>query len=169
MKALYISLFLIFTSLQMQAQSLSAQEVIKAFQESGCLAQSRCRPPYSLQVVQGQQLMQIQPQVRNTLLTIAQQQAQIWADTILEGDFWADGKTRLQSTKILRHGQKIIGFYITYAERAWYTGDCQFDYNQLSTLQKCLPGYITESTFVSFSSRDYRVDENQFAKFAPAN
>ncbi|MFN8846698.1 MAG: hypothetical protein ACK5V3_00735 [Bdellovibrionales bacterium] len=161
--------FYSFFSVSVFAQNLSAQNLAKTFRESGCLTQSRCLPPFSIQVIQGQQIQQLPNNISRNLAEIARSQAQIWADTILEGDFWSDGRTRLQSTKVLRHGQRVLGYYITYVERAWYLGDCRFELNQLSSLQKCLPGYITESTFVSVSGDDYRVDENQFAKFVPSN
>jgi hypothetical protein len=151
------------------AQNVDALSVANAFRESGCLSQSQCRPPFSVQVIQGQQIQQLPNNVSRNLAEIARSQAQIWSDTILEGDFWSDGKTKIQSTKILRHGQRILGYYITYVERAWYVGDCRFELNQPSSLQKCLPGYITESTFVSLLGDDYRVDENQFAKFVPSH
>jgi hypothetical protein len=164
-----ILFFYSFVSVSVFAQNMNALAVAKAFYESGCLTQARCQPPFSVQVVQGQQTQQLPNNVSRNLAEIARSQAQIWSDTILEGDFWADGKTRLQSTKVLRHGQRILGYYITYVERAWYVGDCRFELSQPSSLQKCVPGYITESTFVSLTGDDYRVDENQFAKFVPSH
>lgn len=151
-----------------EAQGLRAQDVSRAFQESGCFSQQRCRPPFSLQVVQGQQHQQLPAALVKVLAQIAHNQAQIWADTILEGDFWATGGTRIQSTKVLKQGQKVVGYHITYAEQAWYTGNCQFEQHQPSSLRSCQPGHIVESTFVTSSGDDYRVDENQFAKFIPA-
>lgn len=149
------------------AQNFSAQQVAVAFQQSQCFERSRCVNGYSIQKLQAEQLQQLQPQIKNSLVAIAQSQAQIWGDTILEGDFWADGKTTVQTVTVLRSGQKVLGFHITYAERAWYVGDCQFQSNRPESLRQCRPGLIMESSFVSNRLDDAHVDENQFAKFIP--
>jgi hypothetical protein len=146
------------------AQNLSAQQVAHAFQNSGCLTSQRCQNGYSLQTLTSQQ---ITPQVQRGLVAIAQSQAQIWGDTILEGDFWSDGRTLVQSVRVLKSGSSFVGFHVTYYERAWYTGDCEFNSHRPESLRHCQPGMIVESSFVASRLDDARVDENQFAKFIP--
>lgn len=154
---------------QTQQELARANDVAKAFQFSGCMQVSTgaCRSGYNVQTFAGQQLQQLPPQVQKALYDIAHVQAQIWGDTILEGDFFADGKVQVQKVKVLYKGQRRVGFSITYYEKAWYTGDCDFHYGKLESLRSCRPGHIVESAFVSTNATEAQVDENQFAKFLP--
>lgn len=100
-----------------------------------------------------------------TLNEAAFDQAQIWADTILEGEFHADGKTRLDQVFTIYEGSKLIGYRITYSERAWYTGECQFDNQDEASLSECTEGRIQESSYVSADFQTVFRDENNFANF----
>lgn len=86
---------------------------------------------------------------KNELFKVAYQQAQVWADTILEGDFTADGKTRLDEVQALYKNKNLIGYRITYSERAWDTVNCSFDGLHEETLKDCDEGRISESSYVS--------------------
>ncbi len=86
---------------------------------------------------------------KNELLQVAYQQAQVWADTILEGDFFADGKTRLDEVQALYKNRDLMGYKITYSERAWDTANCAYDGINDETLKGCDEGRIRESSFVS--------------------
>lgn len=92
---------------------------------------------------------QLQFKSKKELMQIAYQQAQVWADTILEGDFVADGKTRLDEVQALYKNKKLIGYKITYSERAWDTAYCNYDGLHEDTLRGCTEGRIVESSFVS--------------------
>lgn len=86
---------------------------------------------------------------KNDLMRVASEQAQIWADTILEGDFVADGKTRLDEVQGLYKHKTLIGYKITYSERAWDTAYCSYDGIHEETLRGCAEGRIVESSYVS--------------------
>lgn len=103
--------------------------------------------------------------VQTLLETISLDQADIWADTILEGDYVADGRTRLDKVTLLYQEDHIIGYKITYSEQAWYTGECDFAYNIKESLKDCPEGRIVESSFVSLDFKTYFRDEKQLAEF----
>jgi len=103
--------------------------------------------------------------VEATLKTVATSQAQIWADTILEGDFYAEGNTRLDSVIGLFRNNEFIGYKIVYSERAWYTGECSFDGQNEADLIDCKEGRIHESTFVSPDFKTFFRDEDGLADF----
>ncbi len=83
---------------------------------------------------------------------IAWEQAQVWADTILEGDYQAEGETRLDAVFALYRDGQLIGYRIVYSERAW----------DMVTRES---GRIVEASFISPSLKTYVTDENQFAEF----
>lgn len=102
---------------------------------------------------------------KNILEQVAFDQAQIWGDTILEGDYHADGNTQLDRVYTIYENDQFLGYKITYSERAWYTGDCQFSYENEESLSECEPGRIYESSFVSPDFNTYFRDENELADF----
>jgi hypothetical protein len=104
--------------------------------------------------------------VESTLKYVATIQAQIWADTILEGDYYAEGNTRLDNVMALYKDNEFIGYRITYSERAWFTGECDFDGEEETTLKDCQEGRIHESTFVSPDFKTYFRDEDALADFS---
>jgi|GEM_PF-2696380 len=154
---------------QSQQELARANDVAKAFQVSGCMqvTTGACRSGYNVQTFAGHHLRQLPQQFQKALYEIAYVQAQIWGDTILEGDFFTDGKVQVQKVKVLYKGQTRVGFSITYYEKAWYTGDCDFQVGKPDSLRSCRPGHIVESSFVSTNATEAQVDENQFAKFLP--
>ena len=86
---------------------------------------------------------------KHDLMRVAYEQAQIWADTILEGDFVADGKTRLDEVQALYKNKTLIGYKITYSERAWDTAYCSYDGIHNETLRGCTEGRIVEASYVT--------------------
>lgn len=102
----------------------------------------------------------------SSLKFVAYAQAQVWADTILEGDYYAAGNTRLDSVVAIYKNNEFIGYKIVYSERAWFTGDCDFDGEDESALSQCKEGRIHESTFVSPDFKTYFRDEDGLADFA---
>lgn len=97
---------------------------------------------------------------------IAQSQAQIWADTILEGDYEADGQTVLDRVEEIQFKGRLVAYRITYSERAWYIGSCDYDYEDKSKLASCAEGRISEASFVSSSLTSWTRDSNAYAEFA---
>ena len=129
---------------------------------------TECHAPFKNQTVfdiQEPAQTKIPAKVKATLQKVSDNQAQIWGDTILEGDYHSDGQTQLDAVVDLYENNKLIGYKITYSEKAWYTGDCDFDEEDESTLKECTPGRIQESTYVSPDFKTYFRDEDDFADF----
>lgn len=135
------------------------QDQMSVYQAS---CKKECRYPFTTKVVQSSSL---DPAALRSLKDIAIDQAQIWADTILEGDYHSDGDTRLDLILAIYENGSFLGYKITYSEKAWYVGDCSFSYSNLSTLARCEEGRIHESSFVSPDFNSYFRDETDFANF----
>lgn len=104
--------------------------------------------------------------VEDSLKFVATSQAQVWADTILEGDYYAEGNTRLDNVTAIYKNNEFIGYKIVYSERAWFTADCNFDGEDESGLIECAEGRIHESTYVSPDFKTYFRDEDALADFS---
>ena len=102
---------------------------------------------------------------KKTFETIAFDQAQIWGDTILEGDFYADGITRVDRVARIYRNDKLVAYVVTYSEKAWYLSDCHYDGVRSITLLGCTPGRITESSYVSPDFKTYFYTERTMANF----
>jgi hypothetical protein len=142
---------------------------ISAYQKS-CL--SECQVPFSEQLAfdfQNPQQSQINSQIRGKLEKVAWDQAQIWGDTILEGDYYSAGHTQLDLVSAIYENGQFLGYKITYSEHAWYTGDCSFAEGQPETLKECNEGRISESSFVSPDFQTYFRDEQDLADFEALN
>ena len=102
---------------------------------------------------------------RDTLEKVAFDQAQIWGDTILEGDYVAEGKTQLDRVFAIYENGQFLGYKIRYSEQAWYVGECDYNQDDRSTLKDCTEGRIHESSFVSPDFSTYFRDESDLADF----
>ena len=99
-----------------------------------------------------------------TLHEIAHDQAQVWGDTILEGDYAADGKTSLDRVESLSIGGKFVGYRITYSEKGWMTATCEYR-GEPDQLEGCQEGRISEASLVSPQFDNYTRDINAYAEF----
>lgn len=129
-------------------------------------AEESCDLPYSKRLSYSFSSQQpIDPELKKILERISFNQAQIWGDTILEGDYAAEGNTRLDKIVQLFRNDELIGYLITYSERAWNTSDCQYDGIHDSTLAGCVEGRIYESSYVSIDFKEYFYDSKTMAVF----
>lgn len=126
-----------------------------------------CKAPYKMKVIfdLAGSVNETDENLRLQLLQVAIDQAQVWGDTILEGDYYSEGHTRLDSVAVLFQGEHLIGYRIVYSEKAWSIADCDFDGADERTLTNCSEGRIQEATFVSADFKNYFRDENEFADF----
>lgn len=99
------------------------------------------------------------------LKEIAFDQAQIWGDTILEGDYIASGETILDQVFAIYENEMLKAYYIKYHEQAWYIGDCNYDENDPSSLNQCTEGIISEGTYISPDLKTVITDDENFADF----
>jgi hypothetical protein len=97
---------------------------------------------------------------------IAKSQAEIWGDTILEGDYQADGRTVVDRVDALSVDGRLIAYRLTYSERSWDTSTCTFPGNRDgSALDQCQEGRIIETSFVSPDLASWTRDPQNFAFF----
>lgn len=107
---------------------------------------------------------QIDTKNLGTLQEIAHDQAQVWGDTILEGDYAADGKTSLDRVESLQIDGKFVGYRITYSEKGWMTATCEYR-GEPDQLEGCLEGRISEASLVSSKFDNYTRDITAYAEF----
>lgn len=97
----------------------------------------------------------IEPELYEQLRQFAISQAEIWGDTVLEGDVAAVGDIELVSAEVLRAKGELLGYRITYAQRGWDTSTCDLsnatseDYQKPETFAHCAEGRIIESAYVT--------------------
>lgn len=104
--------------------------------------------------------------VLKQLSEIAFAQAQIWGDTILEGDYSADRKIELDSVELVHFGGAPIAWRITYSAAAFETSDCT---PSQGSMAGCTPGRIVEASYVSSALDAWVRDETRFAEFQPTS
>lgn len=168
MKNWILLLGLVFgTFSQAYAQRLQANEVARLYYRLGCEKVDRgsCQSGLSVQTYTKNQIYALPNGILSALTRFAVNKAQIWGDTILEGDYAADGKTQLDAVTVIRSHQQIIGYAFTYSERAWFTGNCYYDSRSPMTLRSCEEGRIRETAFTATDLSHAEVDQNQFADF----
>lgn len=105
-----------------------------------------------------------QENIHQALFEKAVELAQVWGDTILEGDYHVADKVRLDRYERMVRNDKLLFYYITYSDKAWDVSDCAFD-GDPKDLKDCVSGRIVESAFVSPDFKHARVDEKNMAKF----
>lgn len=109
-----------------------------------------------------------EPRYRERLQQIAWDQAQIWGDTILEGDYWADDEVALDLVQAVLRGGVQIAWRITYSSRAFDTSVCtpyEHADDDPTRFDDCIPGRIHESSFVSMDLKSFIRDDEAFAEF----
>lgn len=96
----------------------------------------------------------------------AEEQVNVWGDTISEGDYVADGEVKINKIAAIYKDDLLVAYKITYSQNAWDTSECNYDGNHHSeTLIGCSAGKIVESSYVTPEMKYFEVDENQFAEF----
>lgn len=101
---------------------------------------------------------------RARLLEISKDQAQIWADTILGGDYLAEEDVVVDQIEFVRMGAQLVGYRVTYSSLAYETLDC----NPEGDVSLCVQGRIVESSYVSPGLDGWIRDDQKFAEFTPS-
>lgn len=99
-------------------------------------------------------LNKLQPDLLSALHEKAADLAQIWGDTILEGDYAADGETQLEKVDVLRLDDQVMAYRIQYSERGW-------------DLAQGLEGRIRESAWTLPDLETSGSEEHQLVVFVP--
>ncbi|WP_413558909.1 hypothetical protein [Bdellovibrio sp. HCB209] len=126
-----------------------------------------CKAPYSVVLAYSQKsrINKMDQNHLEILRKVAFTQAQIWGDTILEGDVIASGRTRLDTVTAYLKNNRVVGFKIRYSEKAWDTSDCNYDGSK-SSLKTCKVGRIYEESYVSPDYATFFTDEDRQADFS---
>lgn len=159
MKTMFISLMFSTIFVTKGAFADTSKFVDVAVKFSVNCVKDDCDKPYSKTIITPD------PKMQGYFAIIAKKQAQIWGDTILEGDYVADGNTRLDSVRVLKINQKPVGYLITYSEKAWNISDCAYDGLHPEALNDCVSGRIVESSYVSPDLSEYFYDDTTSATF----
>ncbi|MFP5519420.1 MAG: hypothetical protein ACLGGX_05920 [Bdellovibrionia bacterium] len=168
-----------FTSLaQAQVRSLypkvnvykELQQIIKDYRANCAdpFYSSECTLNYGAEVlfVKYQNINKLEKNTQIALEKIAYEQAQVWADTILEGDYVAEGDTYLTSVVGIYRDQELIAYHLMFGEEAYYTGDksCRY-YEEQQSLEGCEKGEILEGAFVSKDFKAVLNDDLNYPEF----
>lgn len=165
--------FVAFTAVTFTAFAEDTKKIDQSFRAeiaklSDLCTSKTCKEPYAKQLTfHHKRKKNIEIGLKILMERIAFSQAQLWGDTILEGDYVADGKTRLDQVTVLYKNNKLIGYLVRYSEKAWDTSSigCAYDGIHDETLAGCAQGRIIESTYVSPDSKDYFNNEKTWAVF----
>lgn len=130
-----------------------------------CIEQS-CDASYVQELLyrHDSELNKLSPGIQRRLESIARHQAQLWGDTILEGDYFAKNDTRLDAVIALYKNNEFIGYKIEYSETAWWVGDCDFEDSEAS-LEGCEKGRIVERSYVTANAANFFNDQEHYAEF----
>jgi hypothetical protein len=111
------------------------------------------------------------------LLKAAQAEANIWYDTILEGDYALDpnGQVYLTSVeKVLTSRGSFVGYRIGIAHAAYDTGTCETEWDYETDdavayknylVNNCTAGHISSAAFVSPDFEHHFRDEDSIEDF----
>lgn len=130
-------------------------------------SETPCKAPYTSVVLYNKKTRsnKLAAPLAEQLKKVAWEQAQVWGDTILEGDYVSAGRTRLDLVIGFYKNEKLVGYTIQYSEKSWFTGDCNYNGTR-DTLKGCKEGRIAESSYVSSDLQTYFTDEDKHADFA---
>jgi hypothetical protein len=163
MKTLICFLLLATSSFGLAARHNRAHEVAEIFYGARC--DQRCQQGVLVEYYKAQDFNRLPTKVYEKLQAVAFDQSQVWGDTILEGDYVANGKTDLDEVMVIKRDGRLVGFAITYSEKAWYVGNCTYIHKNPNSLTSCNPGRISERSFVTSDFAEAEVDQNRFADF----
>jgi hypothetical protein len=137
--------------------------------ENACM-NGPCQGDYTKKLIydQKRKFNKLSEKEQARMKSVAVDQAQVWGDTILEGDYFASGRVRLDQVVAFYKADELVGYKIQYSEKAWYTGECQFN-GKRETLKDCQEGRIVEGSYVSPDTQTYFSDEERSAKFSTSS
>lgn len=101
--------------------------------------------------------------VQAQIAEIADDQFQIWGDTILEGDYVAENNLNIDQIQLVHVGSAFVGYRVTYSAVAYETGHC--DPRKASTV--CPRGHIREASYIAPDFNAWTRDTEALAEFQP--
>lgn len=131
------------------------------------IEKATCSSPYTVKVVKSG----ADEKLDERLEAEAKSAARIWGDTILEGDYYAFGDTRVGRALEISKDGKVIAYHVEYYEEAIDTGSdkCVHDEDQSDQAWafygECTLGRIYEAVYVSADFKDREDDYERSATF----
>lgn len=119
-------------------------------------------------------LEKFSPAQQAQLLKLATAEADIWVDTILEGDYaLTNDPLTIDMVTALYQGQKLVAYQIVYSQRAFDTSNCEYDFEALDdkssnvdeVFAQCTQGRIYGTSFVSPNLQVVERDINNIEYF----
>ena len=115
---------------------------------------------------------QINKKVLTKLLKIANKEAQIWYDTILEGDYQLSPSQdlTLDEVALVTVSGKAVAYRIKYSHAAWDVANCDYQddltaENELTIMQGCVFGKIVGTSYVNLKMTQAERDHNNSEEF----
>lgn len=103
--------------------------------------------------------------IRPQIEVASTEQAQVWGDTILEGDYVSDGHTQVDQVVALYKDNVLQNYKFTYSEKAWMISDCDYNIALPESLKSCVSGRIIESSYSSPDFKKIDRDVTEYAQF----
>lgn len=119
-------------------------------------------------------LEKFSPAQKAQFLKLATDEADIWVDTILEGDYaLANDPLTIDMVTALYQGQKLVAYQIVYSQRAFDTSSCEYDSEAVDSgsanldevFSQCTQGRIYGTSFVSPNLQVVERDINNIEYF----
>lgn len=167
MKSLMTLVFAIVTVLAVNSEARQISAFSKAIEAYNKACQHECTAPYAETLIYSPSdrvREDVYNAIQRKIEAIAKDQAQVWADTILEGDYTAAGDTQVDHVTMITKEGRLLMYKVTYSETAWYTGECNYNGSE-NSLASCQQGRIYETSFVSAAISEAEVSENGYADF----
>jgi hypothetical protein len=149
------------------AQEIQAQDVTMSshtsFRRQIDAAQKECadlhcaKSPILAQVLSKGEINLMQKPSEAKLTQLCERMAEAeWPDTILEGPYVANFNVKISQIEALFTASTgvLLGYKITYEDKAWYTDSCDYNPKHPETLKSCEMGVLTESLFVSVETEE---------------
>ena len=110
-------------------------------------------------------LNSLTPRQKQALATAAQDLADIWPDTILEGDYVLDPQGSLQViyiNKFINARGELVAYQFCFSHEAYYTGECDID----EDMSQCEHGSITGHGYISPNFKFHMRDHDNIEDFS---
>jgi hypothetical protein len=99
--------------------------------------------------------------IHNRIVRIAQEQADGWADTILEGDYVSESLIDVEQIEVVRESGQFVGYRVTYSAAAYDVSECDAG----KDLSLCRAGRIQEASYISPALESWIRDHKAYAQF----
>lgn len=114
----------------------------------------------------GSVVQPLSAEVFSALNVVAQNQANVWGDTIYEGPYMASDEVELTSIEGIYYRGQLVMYRITYAQSAWATETCDVDWDEEEpSFEDCEEGVIRETSLVSMDFKEYEIDGDKYADY----